>query len=43
MPTPADEKPSNKPGVITVTFQNVRVNSGLSDKLFVEKSPEKSK
>ncbi|MEI6501791.1 MAG: hypothetical protein WCP21_12290, partial [Armatimonadota bacterium] len=42
-PRPPEEKPSNKPGVITVTFSNVRVNTGLSDSLFVDHTQEKSK
>ena len=43
MPRPPEEKPSNKPGVITVSFTNVRVNTGLSDTLFVDHTQEKSK
>jgi len=43
MPRPPEEKPSSKPGVITVTFTKVTVNTGLSDKLFVDQTQEKSK
>lgn len=42
-PRPPEEKPSNKPGTITVSFSNVRVNAGLSDSLFVDRTQEKSK
>lgn len=42
-PRPPEERPSNKPGVITVTFTKVTVNTGLSDKLFVDHTQEKSK
>lgn len=42
-PRPPDEKPSDKPGLITVLFTNVKVNSGLSDSLFVEPDAGKGK
>lgn len=37
-PTEQAPKQPNKPGTITVIFNNVRVNTGLKDSLFVEKS-----
>lgn len=37
-PSQAAPKPPNKPGTVTVVFNNVQVNSGLKDSLFVEKN-----
>jgi outer membrane lipoprotein-sorting protein len=34
---------SNKPGTITVVFNNLKVNTGLRDSLFVEKAQEQRK
>ena len=44
-PPDLDKKtaPPKKPGTITVVFYNIRVNTGLKDSLFVEKSEGKGK